>query len=116
MGLPNSEIVALAVDPNTPSTVYAGAFVAGYSIFSGGVFKSQDGGDTWATYSRGLAATGIRSLAIDSASPTTVYAATSGNGVFATSGDGFPATFHLRQHSLSGVTHSRARWTAFPDP
>src|SRR5579862_6446874 len=40
-GFPDStEVTALAIDPTTPTTLYAGTFDAG-------VFKSTDGGDSW---------------------------------------------------------------------
>ncbi len=40
-------IAALAIDPLTPTTVYA-------SISSGGVFKSTDGGASWTAMNTGL--------------------------------------------------------------
>jgi hypothetical protein len=40
-------IYALAVDPNTPTTLYAGTY-------GGGMFKSTDGGATWSPVNTGL--------------------------------------------------------------
>lgn len=48
---------------------------------SGGVFKSMDGGASWSPSSAGLTRSFIRSLAIDPAAPSTLYAGTAG-GVF----------------------------------
>ena len=46
-GLTFTGIQALAIDPLTPATLYAG-------IREGGVFKSTDGGGTWSEASTGL--------------------------------------------------------------
>jgi photosystem II stability/assembly factor-like uncharacterized protein len=77
-GLPTNNVLALAIDPTRPSTLYAGTDV--------GVFKSTDGGQSWAAANGGLDGAPqivVSALAIDPASPTTVYASTSG-GVFKT--------------------------------
>ncbi len=66
-----AEIVTLAFDPATPTTLYAGA--------DDGVYKSEDGGVTWRTANRRLP--GVRTLAVDPAAPTTVYAGTK-NGAY----------------------------------
>src|SRR2546425_1395230 len=81
----NLTIYALAVDPRTPTTLYAGTW--------GGVLKSTDAGGTWRAMNTGLDATGLKSnldpayanlterfvfaLAIDPRTPTTIYAVTS---------------------------------------
>ena len=61
------DVHALAIDPLTPTTLYAGTF--------GGVFKSTDGGATWNV--SGLVNGYISALAIDPLTPTTLYAGTS---------------------------------------
>jgi photosystem II stability/assembly factor-like uncharacterized protein len=68
-------VSAVAVDPQTPSTLYAGTF-------SGGVFKSIDAGGRWDPVNLGLTNLGIYALAIDPKIPTTLYAGTFGSGVF----------------------------------
>src|SRR3989442_1489791 len=75
-------IRALAVDPVTPATLYAGTG-------GGGVFKSTDGGGGWTAANTGLCNCGpdpdysyVPALAIDPQTPTTLYAGTSGSGVF----------------------------------
>ncbi|PYM65198.1 MAG: hypothetical protein DME11_11110, partial [Candidatus Rokuibacteriota bacterium] len=73
---PHSETInALAIDPQTPTTLYAGT--------SGdGVFKSTDGGTTWRAVNTGLDPRRCCfALAIDPQTPTTLYASTDG-GVF----------------------------------
>src|SRR6185436_12201456 len=67
--------------------VYVGTLVDG-------VFKSSDGGTTFAPASQGLTTLEITTLAIDPATPTTLYAGTARDGVF---------------RSLDGA----ATWTSF---
>jgi len=76
-------INALAIDPTTPSTLYAGTW-------GGGVFKSADGGASWSAVNTGLTNTHIRALAIDPATPSTLYAGTYayGGGVFKSTNGG----------------------------
>ena len=67
---------ALAIDPRTPTTLYAGEY-------GGAVFKSTDGGASWNAI--GLTGVGVSALAIDPLTPTTVYAGSDGSrsgGVF----------------------------------
>ena len=53
-------VYALAIDPTTPSTLYAGTG-------SDGVFKSTDGGGSWSAVNTGLPGTAVvvDALAID---------------------------------------------------
>src|SRR5437870_2022969 len=76
-GLTNPGGISLAIDPRTPTTLYAGT--AG-----SGAFKSTDGGGTWAAVNSGLP-TSILSvivLALDPQTSTTLYAGTFRDGVF----------------------------------
>src|SRR5438132_12764701 len=57
-------ILAMAVDPTDPSTIYAGAWDY-YEPFGTGVYKSTDGGLHWGLANRGLTSTGVYSVAID---------------------------------------------------
>jgi hypothetical protein len=61
------------VDPRSVNTLYRTS--------SGGVFKSFDGGASWASSSAGLALATIDDLVIDPMTPSTVYAAGEG-GIF----------------------------------
>ncbi len=69
-GLTGADISALAIDPTTPTTIYAGASFgdAGARL---GVFKSTDGGESWT--GTGVLAQ-VTTLAIDPGSPETLYA------------------------------------------
>ncbi len=67
----------LAIDPLTPTTLYAGT--------DSGVFKSTDGARTWVPIeppNLGQLSFGVAALAIDPLTPTTLYAGTNGGGVF----------------------------------
>src|SRR5215471_1277804 len=73
----DASVFALAIDPLSPATVYAGTQ-------SGGVFKSSNGGGVWTAINAGMTelAPSIFALAIDPSAPATVYAGTQGGGVF----------------------------------
>jgi photosystem II stability/assembly factor-like uncharacterized protein len=68
-------VYALAIDPATPATLYAG------TVF-GGVLKSTNGGANWNPFNTGLTVNDVQTLAIDPVTPTTLYAGTYGGGVF----------------------------------
>jgi photosystem II stability/assembly factor-like uncharacterized protein len=100
--------VAMAIDPQTPNTLYAagqGADSAGRSIVA--VFKSTDGGANWKEASSGLSAINggyfvPGALAIDPKNPRTVYATTF-SGVFKSTDGG--ASWRA---SNSGIPQFRA--------
>ena len=75
------DITTLAIDPATPTTLYAGTN-------SDGMFKSTNGGGNWSAVNTGLTATGVHTLAIDPTTPTTLYAGTYGGGVFKSTNGG----------------------------
>src|SRR4029453_10459669 len=56
-------------------TLYAGT--------NGGVFQSTDGGSSWNAVNTGLTVLTVGALAIDPATPTTLYAGTDGGSIFA---------------------------------
>src|SRR2546422_2965001 len=88
-------ITALAIDPQTPATLYAGTQV-------GGVFKSIDGGARWQAVNTGLVDDSlvaaarlswerrahVTALAIDPLTPATVYAVTYTDVFKSTNGGG----------------------------
>jgi hypothetical protein len=74
--LTNLFVTSLAIDPDTPTTIYAGTD-------GGGVFKSTNGGGNWTAMNPAeLTNLFVTSLAIDPDTPTTIYAGTDGGGVF----------------------------------
>lgn len=69
-------VPALAIDPVSPSTVYA-------AVNGLGIAKTTDGGGTWVWMNDGLSSLSIYSLVLDPVAPSTLYAAT-GDGIFKT--------------------------------
>lgn len=80
-GLAGQNVTILAVDPITPSTLYA---TAG----DGNVYKSNDGGQSWTAYAVGFPSsppgpspsptTSVSALLVDPATPSTLYVISSG--------------------------------------
>ena len=68
-------VIALAVDPSAPSTVYAGT--AG-----DGLFQSTDAGATWAPIDDGLRSAYVSALLLSSGSSPGVLAGTLGAGIY----------------------------------
>ncbi|NQT82367.1 DUF5011 domain-containing protein, partial [bacterium] len=70
-GLPTDDITALAIDRSTsPGIVYAGT--------AGGVFVSEDGGNTWLPFMDGLGNVTISDLALTEGQSKILYAGTAG--------------------------------------
>ena len=90
-GLTNVSVQALAIDPTTAATVYAGT--------DAGVFKSTNSGGTWAAANTGLTNPVVEALAIDPTTPTTLYAGTRRRGL---------QVHELRRH-LGRCQHGPAR-------
>jgi photosystem II stability/assembly factor-like uncharacterized protein len=78
-GLGNQPVWGLVIDPADPAILYA------ISVFR--VYKTSDGGKTWAEISEGLPVENedftIRSIAIDPKTPSTVYLGTHDFGFYA---------------------------------
>lgn len=72
-GLSVLDVLTMAIDPRTPSTLYVGTR-------GGGVFKSIDGGENWGA--RPGTHPVVRSLAIDPVNPSIIYAGASWGGLF----------------------------------
>ena len=81
MGPEGGNINVLAIDPFTPASLYAGTG-------GGDVFKSTDGGGSWARAAAGLPGDPVRALVIDPHAPATLYAGTMGGGVFKSTNGG----------------------------
>jgi photosystem II stability/assembly factor-like uncharacterized protein len=74
--------LAMAIDPTSPSTLYAGT--------DNGVYKSTNSGGSWSTVDTGLSgnALSVTALAIDPTTSSTLYAGTAGGGVFRSTDSG----------------------------
>jgi photosystem II stability/assembly factor-like uncharacterized protein len=81
-------VSALAIDPETPATVYAGTSLDAETERGGGVFKSTNGGRSWMSMTSGLGRPDVEALAIDPSASETVYAGTDEGGVFKTTDGG----------------------------
>jgi photosystem II stability/assembly factor-like uncharacterized protein len=71
--MPTLFVSAIAIDPQNPSTIFAGAGTQEDGDFIGGVFRSMDGGTTWSATSLRCS---VENLAIDILNSNTLYAAT----------------------------------------
>ena len=84
-GLAGFTVVALAIDPRDTKVVYADVAIANDEgdLIEPQVFKTLNGGRTWAAASTGLPTVcGLGSLLVDSLGPGTLYAWTGCGGVF----------------------------------
>ncbi|HKC23439.1 MAG TPA: choice-of-anchor D domain-containing protein, partial [Thermoanaerobaculia bacterium] len=74
-GIPDlSDVPTLAIDPSATSTVYAGVRVTFGSGLHQGVYRSLDGGASWAPTNAGLAGEKVLDVAGDPVNPSVVYA------------------------------------------
>jgi photosystem II stability/assembly factor-like uncharacterized protein len=86
-GLPVAEVSALAIDPQSPSTIYAASnFIALTTNFGASIFKSMDGGASWKKLAIERVDL-IDALAVDPKNSNVVYAGTSA-GLFKSTNGG----------------------------
>jgi uncharacterized protein (TIGR03437 family) len=122
-----SDIAKLAIDPVTPSTIYAGVninlrllnVIRSSARLKPGLYKSVDNGVNWSQKTNGLPNAGITALAIDPQNPSRLYAAsaTMSASVSAASYSGFS----LARESIvamfgSGFTNATEGATSIPLP
>jgi len=77
-GSAQHDILALAIDPITPTTLYAGVVDRDTSsgVLLAKIYKSVDGAATWTLSSTGISpGADIRAIEVDANNPATVYAA-----------------------------------------
>ena len=72
-------LVSIAVDPTTATTLYATGTSSNGS--AGGLYKSIDGGTSWKAIKPGLSSTRLRKMLIDPTAPGSLFLATQDNGV-----------------------------------
>jgi len=80
----NLDVVAIAVHPAHPETLYAVTADAPYHDRSSGrgIFKTTDGGAHWLPINNGLGILTFNAITLDPANPSVLYAGSSGNGLF----------------------------------
>jgi hypothetical protein len=86
---------ALVINPNNPNVIYAGAV-------GGGVWKTTDGGASWAPLSDLFPNIAVTALVMDPANPSVLYAGT---------GEGFFNTDAIRGAGIFKTTDAGATWT-----
>jgi photosystem II stability/assembly factor-like uncharacterized protein len=67
-------IVVIQLHPKNPDIIYVAT--------NDYIYKTRDGGQTWANLSRGMSYSRVIAMAIDPAYPATVYAGTKGDAVY----------------------------------
>ena len=96
-GNPNQQVTffttAIAIDPSNTNIIYA-------ANNNQGVYKSTDGGSVYAAKNSGFISLIINALAIDSVTPTTLYAGTNAGPFKSTNGGD---TWTLIRNGISGV-------------
>ncbi len=75
-----SQVRALAVDPQSPNVVYAGS--------NNGIYRSEDSGSNWVKLDSPMEGLNIWSIAIDPSDSSTLFAGTSPPFVFRSRDDG----------------------------
>ncbi len=107
-------VLALAIDPESPQTIYAGKLSAFTNAIpqGGGLFRSRDGGLSWEQVASAadFRLAKVYALAVSPTSPATVYAGTSGSsaqGALYVSRDG-GATWDRTASDLSPSVSSLA--------
>lgn len=87
--MPSLAIGAIAFDPTNPKRVYAGSGEGNfYANLGAGVYKSTDGGATWAvSASAPFVGVGFYDLVVDPQTPAVLYAATT-NGFYKSTSSG----------------------------
>ena len=86
-------VSAIAIHPTNPQILYVGT--------AAHIYKSRDGGQTWATWDEGMGGVRVMSLAIDPRSPAQLYAGTFGEAVWKSWDGGqhwVPDNLGLREH------------------
>jgi photosystem II stability/assembly factor-like uncharacterized protein len=91
-------VSVLAINWNSPQTLYAGTYGGIYStrdpddpyvqIWGGGIFKSTNGGNNWNAMNAGLTNVNVYALAIDPTMPATVYGGALAVGVVKSTNSG----------------------------
>ena len=121
--LPVRGVTHITVDPIDPATVYVthAGFASAAEAFGGHIYKSTDGGGTWADLTNNLPNLPLDDLVVDPDLPGTLYlatdlgvmASTDGGASWATLGSGLARTavtslvLHRPSRTLRAATHGR---------
>ena len=91
--------------PNDPSTLYAGGIPFG-------LFKSTDGGESWASATQASGPGDVLALAIDPSNPSTIYAVQDGSGGFSADDPNAPLVWRSTD---GGETWTQASFPGLSD-
>lgn len=72
------DVLALAIDPAHPQTLWASTIDTNNWTGPGSLYKTVDGGANWVLANAGITAPDTRALLVDTATPGTLYAASGG--------------------------------------
>lgn len=72
------DVLALAIDPAHPQTLWASTIDTNNWTGPGSLYKTTDGGANWVLANAGITAPDTRALLVDPATPGTLYAASGG--------------------------------------
>jgi hypothetical protein len=97
IGPPGIRVKAIAINPQTPDTLYIGTAGAG-------VLKSIDGGATCVPANNGLTTLNIMTIAINPQSPEMVYVGTPGFGMFRSTDGAASWVNTLPSHAVDAIT------------
>ncbi|MDG5492060.1 T9SS type A sorting domain-containing protein [Psychroserpens sp. SPM9] len=89
-------ITAIAVDPNTPTTMIIGSM-------TGGVWRSTDGGQTWTVLTDNLSNIDVYALAIDPKNPAVYYWGSTGGTIFRSTNSG--STWNYYSNAGAGIVN-----------
>ncbi|HXK19243.1 MAG TPA: hypothetical protein VNG33_15625, partial [Polyangiaceae bacterium] len=87
---PGDAVQAFAIDPQQPSTLYlaSGPDFQLTAVGERGLYKSRDGGATWSHADRGMLPGVVKSLVINPANPSILYAGMVSGGLYKTTSGG----------------------------
>jgi photosystem II stability/assembly factor-like uncharacterized protein len=111
-GLPAFRVETIAIDPSSPSTLYAGTLTPD-GVASVGIFKSTDGAASWTAINEGLidpftgiAPLDVWSLAVDPRNPQTILAGSRFSEIFKSVDGGQTWQFKTLGGYLAGLETS----------
>ena len=70
----SADVYAIAIDPTAPATLYVGT--------TEGIYKTTDGGESWAPSGKGISGRIFSNMVIDPTDPEKLYLGTNGSGVY----------------------------------
>jgi photosystem II stability/assembly factor-like uncharacterized protein len=82
-GLPSLPVIAMAIDPRQPDTLFAGVAAGMLAPGGGGIYRSTDGGHHWQPSGTGLNPEAlVRTIVVDPTDSDTIYAGDHTGGVY----------------------------------